>query len=88
MNFLYKTKIASGGFKLINLLHVSSFSLKKKIINLQYRNLKNGILGNFILLGGGGSVEENLIFKTEKDASEEFNKIESTLNSYYSKGIY
>lgn len=87
MNFLYKTNLRSGGFKLINLLHVSSFSLKKNIITLQYTNLKNGIGGNFLLFGGGGNKEENLTFESEKDASDELKKIEYTLNTYYSKGM-
>lgn len=83
MSLLVRTNLRSGGVRIINLLHVSTFDWNDKTIRLSMSHQKQSIFGNFLFLQGGGNQELILDYPTKKDAEKEFNEFISSLDNYY-----
>jgi len=69
-----------NGHKLINLKHVSQVHLKDNVIKLTMASERNNLWGNFVAFSGGNTNVVVLYHKTDKEAHDEFIKIEDLCN--------
>lgn len=85
MSLIFKTNLTTGGKRLINLLHISYFDLKKNQIIFHHAYQRHSVLGSFLFIGGGENTQETLTYPSQEEAEKEFNEITNTLDKYYTK---
>lgn len=87
MSLIIKTNLRTGGLRVINLLHVSTFDWKDNNIHLKMAHNKQTIFGNFLYFYGGNNEEIILNYQNKEDAKKEFNSFISALDNYYKTKI-
>jgi hypothetical protein len=83
MSLLIRTNLRSGGTRIINLLHVSTFDWHDKTIKLGMSYKKQPLFGSFLFFQGERNEELILNYSTKNDAEKEFNELVSSLDNYY-----